>query len=93
MVDHPVPVWPGQPAGRSVRLSGFVELGSLMLFAGWGMETVNKFLEQAESNPPGWGLRSPTLSLNAGDEILYYFNLRLFPKGLIYETKALDQKR
>ena len=28
-------------AGRSVRLSGFVELGSLMLFAGWGMETLN----------------------------------------------------
>ena len=28
-------------AGRSIRLSGFVELGSLMLFAGWGLKTVN----------------------------------------------------
>ena len=28
-------------AGRPVKLSGFVELGSLMLFAGWGLRTVN----------------------------------------------------
>ena len=28
-------------AGRPVRVSGFVELGSLMLLAGWGLETVN----------------------------------------------------
>ena len=28
-------------AGRPVKLSGFVELGSLMLFAGWGLKTVN----------------------------------------------------
>ena len=28
-------------AGRPVKLSGFIELGSLMLFAGWGLRTVN----------------------------------------------------
>ena len=28
-------------AGRPVKLNGFVELGSLMLFAGWGLRTVN----------------------------------------------------
>ena len=28
-------------AGRPIKLSGFVELGSLMLFAGWGLKTVN----------------------------------------------------
>ena len=28
-------------AGRPVKLSGFVELGSLMLFSGWGLRTVN----------------------------------------------------
>ena len=31
----------GLLAGRPVKLSGFVELGSLMLFAGWGLRTVN----------------------------------------------------
>ena len=28
-------------AGRPVKLNGFVELGSLMLLAGWGLRTVN----------------------------------------------------
>ena len=29
-------------AGRPVKLNGFVDLGSLMVFAGWGMRTVNR---------------------------------------------------
>ena len=34
-------------AGRPVKLNGFVELGSLMLFAGWGLRTVNMPATQA----------------------------------------------